>query len=191
MTTEKQIEIAHVIADGGLVKKVFHSVQLLRDERNNTLYPAYKKGAEYTYTGIDDALGLFAYLRYNGDIISTPLKVVSCYKTYQIIAPLRAVFFNDAEDKDFDYLTTKLASFTFLQGVTLQKIITDKWRLITEESPMFSRNFDGKTFYIAIDFTITLQLMPDDCDADDCPIYVNPILPCPVVVLGSSGSATS
>ena len=191
MTTTKQIEIAQTIADGGLVKKVFHSVQLLKDERYQTLYPAYKKGAEYTYTGIDDALGLFGYLRYNGDMVSTPFKVGSCVKSYHVIAPLRAVFFNDNEDRDFDFLTMKLSAFTFLQSVTLSRIVTDKYRLFTEESPLFRKNFDGKTFYIAIDFTVTLQLMPSDCEAEDCSIYPNPILPCPVVAQGSIGSATS
>lgn len=191
MITIKQIEIAQAIADGGLVKKVFHSCQLLKDDQHRTLYPAYKKGAEYTYTGIDDAIGLFCYIRSNGDIVSTLLKIASCGKNYQIIAPLRAVFFNDAEDRDFDFLIAKLSAFTFLQGVSLVKIVTDKYRLVNEESDIFRERFDGKTFYIAIDFTITLQLMPNDCESPDCSIYPNPILPCPAVVQGSIGSATS
>jgi len=191
LTTVKQIEIAQNIADGGLVKKVFHSVQLLKDEQRRTLYPAYKKGAEYTYTGIDDAKGLFAYIRYAGDITSTPFKIASCVKSYQIVAPLRAVFFNDNEDRDFDFLTMKLASFTFLQNVTLQKIVTDKYRLVTEESNIFRKHFVGKKFYIAIDFTVNLQLKPSDCEVEDCSIYPNPIVPCPVVAQGSIGSATS
>lgn len=191
MTTSKQIEIAQAIADGGLVKKVFHSVQLLKDEQNQTLFPAYKKGAEFTYTGIDDSSGLFGYLRYNGDMVGSPLKIEGCAKSYSVSAPLRAVFFNDNEDRDFDFLTMKLSAFTFLQWVTLTRIITDKYRLFQEESPMFRKNFDGKTFYIAIDFTVTLQLKASDCEAEDCSIYPNPIVPCPVVVLGSSVSATS
>lgn len=191
MTTLKQIEIAQLLADAGLVKKVFHSVQLLKNEQNQTIYPAWKRGAEWTYSGIDDALGLFGYIRNNGDITASPFKIEGCHKSYSLVTPMRAVFFNDAEDRDFEFLTTQLSAFTFLQFVSLQRIITDKWRLRTEESPIFHEHFDGKTFYIAIDFNITLPLMKDDCEVEDCSIYPNPITPCLVVASSSIGSVTS
>lgn len=187
MTTDKQIEIAQTIFATGLVKKVFHSVQLLKDD-NGTMYPAYPKGGEYTYAGIDDTHGLFGYIRTNGDSQAVPLKLQSCGHTYTMTIPLRVVFFNDSEDRDFEWLTTKLISFTFKKAISLNRIITDKYRLKQEESPIFRAKFDGKTFYIAIDIFITLPLKPSDCETDDCIVHPNPLL-CPVVVQQSTSSA--
>lgn len=188
MTTTKQIEIAEALIATDLVKAVFHSVQLLKDH-NGTLYPAFPKGGEYTYTGIDDTKGLFAYIRTNGDTVAIPMKLQSCGRTSQLTIPLRIVFFNDNEDRDHEYLTTKLVAFTFLQHITLSRIITDKYRLRTEESPMFREKFDGKTFYIAVDIFISLILKPSDCETDDCIVHPNP-LKCPVAAQGSTSSAT-
>lgn len=191
MTTDMQIAIANQILATGLVKKVFHSCQLLKDAGRNIIYPAYKKGAEFVYTGIDDTQGLFAYIRVNGDVSAVPLKLQSCARAYTVTSPLRVVFFNDSEDKDFEYLVTKLSSFTFLKNVTLIRIVTDKFRLVSDESPLFRDNFDGKTFYIAVDISVTTILLPSDCEADDCKIHVNPLLPCPVVAQTSTDSAIS
>lgn len=188
MTTEKQIEIAQKILSTGLVKKVFHSVQLLTNE-NGIMHPAYPKGGEFTYAGIDDTHGLFGYIRTNGDMAGVPLKIGSCIHAYTMTIPLRVVFFNDSEDRDFEWLTTKLISFTFQKSVSLNRIITDKYRLKQEESPIFREKFDGKTFYIAIDIFITLPLKPSDCETDDCIVHPNPLL-CPVVVQQSISSAT-
>lgn len=187
MTTEKQIEIAENILAGGLVKKVFHSVQLLTGE-NGRMYPAYPKGGEYSYSGIDDTHGLFAYIRANGDFVGTPFKIGSCGHTYGMTIPLRIVFFNDGEDRNHEFLTTKLSAFTFMHNVTLNKIITDKYRLRSEESPIFREHFDGKTFYIAIDVFISVILKPSDCETDDCIVYPNPKL-CPVAVQEYTSSA--
>lgn len=191
MTTEKQIEIANAILATGLVKKVFHSCQLLRNDQSQTMYPAYQKGAEWTYSGIDDTHGLFAYIRTNGDIIGAPFKLDSCGRTYTMTAPLRVVFFNDNEDRDQDELIRKMGSFTFLKNVNLVRIITDKFRLVREESPIFREHFDGKTFYAAFDVAVTFILLPSDCERDICIIHPNPLIPCPAAAPGSTDSATS
>lgn len=191
MTTQKQIDIGNVILATGYVKKVFHSCQMLQDSENNILYPAYPKGAEYTYTGIDDTHGLFAYIRTNGDAAGVPLKIDSCGKSYQLTVPLRVVFFNDNETQNHEELTTQLASFTFLSNVNLVRIISDKFRLVREESPVFREKFDAQTFYVAFDITVTIQLMANDCVTKPCTIHVNPLLPCLVAAPGSGDSATS
>lgn len=190
MTTAKQVELAHLIADTGLVKKVFHSCQLLRDQEG-IMYPAYKRGAEYIYTGIDDTKELFAYIRENGDIISTPFKLAACSKSYQMTAPFRVVYFHDSEERDFDYLIRQLTAFTFTSNVSLVKLTTDKFRLVKEESPIFREKFDGKTFYIAVDIYLNFIYTKDECETDNCNSLPNPILPCPVVVHESSSSVTS
>jgi len=191
MTTDKQIEIANTILATGLVSQVFHSCEMLRDETNNVLYPAYPKGNEYTYAGIDDAKGLFAYIRTNGDQVGVPLKITSCSRSYDMDAPMRVVFFSDNEGRNHEELVRKLSSFTFMNGITLQRVITDKWRLIREESPIFRSRFDGKTFYVAFDVLVAFILLPSDCQTDLCVTHPNPLKKCPAAVPMSSSSATS
>lgn len=191
MTTEKQIEIAQAIIATELVTKVFHSCQLLKNDQSQTFYPVFPKGNEFTYAGIDDAKGLFAYIRTNGDIIGTPFKVASCDSTYTMTAPLRVVFFNDNEDRNQEELIRMLGTFTFMKNVTLIRIITDKFRLVREESPVFRERFDGKTFYVAFDVFVTFILLPSDCETKECIAHPNPITPCPAAAPTSSGSATS
>lgn len=191
MTTAHQILIGNKILETGLVKKFFHSVQLLKDEKRQILYPAYPSGAEYTYSGIDDSRGLFGYIRTNGDMSGAPFKIASCDRSYTVTAPMRVVFFNDNEDRNQEELIRRLTTFTFLRNVNLVRIITDKFRLVTEESPVFRENFDGKTFYVAFDIQVTFILLPSDCESDDCIIHPNPIKPCPAAAPLSTESATS
>lgn len=190
MTTEKQIEIAQTIIGTGIVNKVFHSCQILRDD-NQQLYPVYQLGKEWTYAGIDDAKGLFAYIRSNGDIVSVPFKLQSCARAYDVTAPLRVVFFSDNEERNQEELLSKLSSFTFLSGLNLVRIVTDKFRLVKEESPVFRARFDGKTFYAAFDVTANFILLPSTCETDPCMVHPNPITSCPAVVQTSTSSATS
>lgn len=191
MTTEKQLEIAHEIVATGLVKKVFHSCQLLKNDQNQTMYPAYQRGAEYTYSGIDDTHGLFSYIRTNGDMVGSPEKLQSCGRTYKMLAPLRVVFFNDNEDRNQEELMRMLGTFTFMQNVNLVRIITDKFRLVKEESNLFRERFDGKTFYIAFDITVAFILLPSDCERKTCIVHPNPISPCLAAAPTSTDSAIS
>lgn len=191
MTVKKQIEIAEAIISTGLVKKVFHSCQILRDEANRSMYPAYQHGNEFTYAGIDDAIGLFAYIRINGDAQAVPLKVTSCQGAYTVTAPMRVVFFNDNESRNHEELTRQLSAFTFIKNVSLTRIVTDRERLVREESQLFREKFDGKTFYIAIDVNVTFILLPSHCAPEACIVYPNPVTSCPAVVQTFSESATS
>jgi hypothetical protein len=178
MTTEKQIEIAYAIIATELVQKVFHSCHLHKDENSTTMYPVYQAGREFTYAGIDDAVGLFAYIRTNGDIIGAPFKLNSCDHAYTLTIPLRVVFFNDNESRNHEELTRQLGTFAFLKGVNLVRIITDRIRLVKEESPIFRANFDAQTFYVAFDINATIQMMANTCASKACATYLNPIT-CP------------
>lgn len=191
MTVKKQIEIAEALIKTGLVTKVFHSCQLLKDDQSRTLYPAYQRGSEFTYAGIDDAQGLFAYIRVNGDPQAVPLKITSCDRAYTVTAPLRVVFFNDNEDRNQHDLTIRLMTFTFMKNVFLVRIISDRQRLVNEESQVFREKFDGKTFYVAVDINVTFILLPSDCAPEACIVYPNPITSCPAAVPVSTESATS
>lgn len=175
MTTNLQIAIAEDIIATGIVNRVYHSCQLLRDEHYQQFIPVYRKGAEQPYAGIDDTKGLFAYIRANGDIAADISPVVSCENAYKMKAPLRVVFFSDNEKRDFDLLISRLTAFTFSKGVRLTRIITDAGKLVKDEQPIFQHQFDGQTFYAAFDITVTFVLLPNQCEQTDCAAYVNPI----------------
>lgn len=178
MTTDLQIEIANAILKTGLVTKVFHSCQLIRQEDGTQLYPAYPNGKDFVYMGPDDTKGFFAYLRSSGDLTMVPELIGGCKKSYTVTAPLRVVFFHDDETRNHEDLVTKLSTFTFLANVTLARVITDKFRLVREESDLYRPSFDAKTFYTAFDITLNLVLLQEDCGPDQvCAVQQNPIFP--------------
>lgn len=191
MTTEKQIEIAEQIIASGLCSKVFHSCQVLKTEATGMLFPAYPHGSDYIYSGIDDTKGLFAYIRDNGDMSSVPFKITAGARSYQVTAPLRVVFFSDNEKRDQNDLLRRLSAFTFLKNVTLVRIVTDKFKLVRDESSLFREKFDGQTFYAAVDVTVSFVLLHSDCETDICKVYSNPVTTCPAAVQKSIESATS
>jgi hypothetical protein len=176
MTTDLQIEIANAILATGLVTKVFHSCQLLREESGTQLYPVYPRGQDFVYVGPDDTKGFFAYIRSNGDLAMTPLKVGGCGTSYDVLAPMRVVFFHDGETRSHEDLLTKLSTFAFRPNVALQRIITDKFRLLREESDLYRPSFDAKTFYTAFDVSVNLVLLQSDCGPNKvCAVHPNPI----------------
>lgn len=175
MTTDIQIGIAQNIIASGIVNKVYHSCQLLRDEQYQQFFPVYRKGAEQPYIGIDDTKGLFAYIRANGDMSAEVSRVASCSNAYDMKAPLRVVFFSDNERRDFGLLVTRLSAFAFAAGVRLNRVITDMNKLLKDEQPNFAHQFDGQTFYVALDITVTFVLSPNLCEQTDCKAYVNPL----------------
>lgn len=176
MVTKEQIIIAETILSTGLVKEVYHSCELIRNEENKLMFPAYKSGKENIYVGVDDTKDLFCYIRNNGSVtVLNNTLVSSCNKSYEVSVPMRAVFFNDNETRDFGLLTTNLSKFIFLKDVFLTRIVRDKYILSAEESTLWKTRFDGNVFYIAIDFTIKKFLQTSSCEEDLCAYYPNPI----------------
>jgi hypothetical protein len=175
MTTNAQIEIANKILETGLLTKVYHSCQALRDEVSQKFLPVYRKGAQLPYVGIDDTKGFFAYIRANGDMTAKISRVGSCENAYDIVAPFRVVFYNDKERRSFEHLIAQLSVFTFLPIVKLNRIINDAGRLLKEEQPNYNANFDGQTFYVAFDITVSFVLLPNTCEQDLCTVYQNPV----------------
>lgn len=176
MTTQKQLDIAQALLETGLVGKVFHSCQLIRNTDQQNLYPAYPKGTDFIYIGPDDTKGVFAYIRANGDTVAVPNKVASCARNYELTAPLRVVIYHDIETRNHQDLQRRLASFTYLTGVTLVRMIDDKFRLVREESDLYRQHFDAKTFYIAFDITVSILLLQSECEAEEpCEVKANPI----------------
>lgn len=175
MTTALQVEIANTILATGLVTKVYHSAEMLRDIERGQLFPAFRIGADYMFIATEDTKGLYCYIRANGDYSATPLKIQSCSRSYEMQIPLRIVFFNDYEERDRNFLIEKLASFSFMTGVQLIRVIDDKFRLIREEAPIVKEKFDGQTFYIAFDILLKKVLSPSDCESEACELFPNPI----------------
>lgn len=175
MTQTQQILIAQALLATGLVKKVYHNCHMVRNHQNERMYAAYPVGREWVHAGIDDRQSLFAYVRTNGEFTARQFKMDSCSKHWEIFAPLRVVCFHDEEDQDHGLLLTKLATFTYMQGITLQRIIEDKWRLLREESDLTRARFDGRTFYVAFDVLVNFLISHDTCEQAACSSVPNPI----------------
>lgn len=172
----KEIEIGEYLLAKGWINRFAHSVELFNDpKRGGALYPVYRNGDEFQYFGVDDTGGRFAYFRLNGSPQSSQqLKIGSCGKAYIVDAPVRLVVFNDWEKENHDQLVTKFLSVTFMQNVNLFRYSSDMMNLAKEESPIGVFEFGGKTFYLAIDLMIKIELKRDSCE-EVCDPFKNPI----------------
>jgi hypothetical protein len=175
MITEKQIEIANVLLSTGLVDKVYHSCELVEDEKG-AKFPAYKVGDEQYYVGPDDSKKMFAYIRANGQATTARIGMEgSCAKMYTVNAPHRIVIFQDHVKEDFDALVRQLLKVAFIQNISLISFNNNAFQLGKQESPIGKFAFDATTFYLAIDVQIKLQLRGSECDSDTCIVHPNPI----------------
>lgn len=179
MNTQQQIDLAHDLLATGLLTKVYHSCELVRDPQKGTVGPCYARGTEYVLVGVDDTQGMFAYIRSNGDDVGTPTRVQSCAHAYNLTVPVRVVVFADNELRDKNSLIDRLLSVTFKKGVYLQRVVEDKYRLGRDESDMYRAAFGPATFYVAIDVLLTSVLLPSQCEPEPCPLFPNPICPTP------------
>jgi hypothetical protein len=175
MIVEKQIEIARKLIATGLVNNVYHSVEIVRDEKEEK-YPAYKQGAEQFYIGPDDSKLMYGYIRQNGTVQVVDQKMESgCSKIYKVSAPHRVVVFKDKEAGNFDALVQQLLFCVFVKDVVLVSFTNDAFKLAQQESPMGDFAFDATTFYLAIDVKISVWLTERQCKEDSCIIHSNPI----------------
>lgn len=175
MITEKQIEIGKALIATTLVQKVFHSAELVEDEKGGK-FPAYKVGKEQFYCGPDDSKKMFAYIRKNGPAFRlTEGKEGSEDKLYRMSAPHRIVVFQDHVKDDFDALTQQLLNVAFIKDVSLVSFDNNAFHLSKQESPIGNFSFDATTFYLAIDVQIKFWLFSNQCKSDSCVVYPNPI----------------
>lgn len=175
MITEKQIEIADVLLSTGLIDKVYHSCELVEDEKG-VKFPAYKVGDEQFYVGPDDGKKMFAYIRSNGAAsTSRNLLEGSCAKMYTVNVPHRVVIFQDHVKDNFDAIIQKLLRVSFVKDVSLISFNNNAFQLAKQESPIANFAFDATTFYLAIDVQIKITLRGSQCDEDACIVHPNPI----------------
>jgi len=176
MIVDQQILIARAIlaADAGL-SCVYHSCELVRDPDRGILGAAYRQGGEFGYVGLSDTEGFTCYIRYNGDPIATQERVGGCFAGTSLSYPLRVVFFNDREARDHAVVRERLTRLAFLPGVTLTRVVLDKFALVKQESDQLRTSFDAAVFYCAFDLLVKDVVLPDNCGQDLCRTFDNPI----------------
>lgn len=176
MITERQIEIANVLIATGIVQSVYHSVELVPDDKKGAAFPVYKIGTEERYCGPDDSKKMFAYIRKLSSVTRLREDLMgSCSKSYKLSCPHRIVIFQDHTEEDFDSLIKKLLKVAFIKNVSLVSFNNNAFDLAKQESPLGDFSFDATTFYLAIDVQIKIELLIDNCQSNDCITYPNPI----------------
>lgn len=162
----------------------------------NTGYNAYFTGgiqledgriAKFTagegeYQGLMDTQGDYFYIRYMGDINSTPVsaddKMVSCPE-YNIEAPLRLVswYKNGIDDAiaktlSFDLSHFKLSGlqYYYMEPLEITKVTIHPEKVYMEESKKDKPDMQHRVSLIAIDFTLRCRyVLKDDCaDREFC-----------------------
>lgn len=175
MIAEKYIALAKLILQSNIVKKVYHSVELVSNDKE-IKFPVCKNGERDVYVGPDDSGIFFAYIRQTGPAINAETKKEGSEKnSYLLQVPTRIVYFMDNEERNFDSLTTKLLNIAFAPGVTLIRYDNNAYTLAAQESPIGNFSFDEKTFYLAIDINLKFWINQSKCEIDNCIIHTNPI----------------
>lgn len=159
------------------VTGVYHSVMMkpLQEGGNK---PAAPVNGRFVYVGLDDTKGFTCYCRQTGsaDVSGTEL-VGSCNrKIYTLDIPTRLVFFNANEKRSHDEIIALLVKAVIkTNSVRLQKIINTPDEILRSEAPTGRFQFRDTTFYVAIDFFVTLDLQTDSCiDEIKCEGVPNP-----------------
>lgn len=176
MITQRQIEIANVLLGTGLVNSVYHSVELLEDEKG-IKYPGYKMGAEQFYVGPDDEKKMYAYIRQNGPTLKVDERLEgSCSKMYKMSSPQRVVIFQDHVKDNFDGMIKRFLAVGFLKDVTLVSFNNNLPQLLRQEAKVGDFKYDSTTFYLAIDLQVKFWISGHLCNDEDlCTVHPNPI----------------
>ena len=162
-----------LLADG-LVSKVYHDVIIIEEEKNR--YPVYPKGDEYIYVGVDDSKRMSCYFRQIGEMRNVRTDYISCQAIYTTRIPYRMVLFNDYEKRNFDSLNAAFVNTMFEAHIDFTALITDRKRLLQDESSPLNFTFGASTYFVAIDFTLTLQVYKNTCEeVIGCEVLPNPI----------------
>jgi hypothetical protein len=165
--------------------EVYHSaeqVTIFEDGQISDRFVAVNKQNNWLNLSPSDVKDTI-YIRRNGDDISVKeLQLGSCTKAFKMRTPLRIVYFkmygNHGE------ALFKLMQSVLMQGLTINGIVQDKFRLLTDESTG-AYNFGPKTIYLAIDVYAFWDLMPDTCEQDFCIEIENPVRKCEPIVENS------
>jgi hypothetical protein len=149
-----------------LVKEVFHSVIII--EQGEKRFPAFPKGEDkFEYVGCSSNRVMTAYLRQSDDLkVNSVVKISSLLNSYNVTVPHRLVFFNAREKRNHDDLLKKFLQVAFLPGVTLNRAIIDKEKLLEQEMSQGDFSFGESDFYCAIDFEVKFVIQKNNCDLE-------------------------
>lgn len=174
MIVDIQKDIADALIKTGLIKKVYHSVQLIEDKKG-VKFPAYKVGDEQFDLVPDDSKDRLCYIRQTGKLVTDQVSLEgSCSSLYKMKVPLRIVVFKDHEKDDFESITLKLLTATFLKNINLASVSNNAYELGRQECPVSDFNFDATTFYIAIDVIAKFSINSNMCEIPACIVHPNP-----------------
>lgn len=159
--------------------EVYHSADTIVNDKGIKM-PAIALNDEYLTLAPTDQREII-YIRDNGDDqVLEELKIGSCIKSYRMQSPVRIVYFKD-HAKNPDKILSDLVQSVLINGTKLKAIISNKWKLLKEESSG-DYNFGATTAYFAIDLYVLWHLVPDNCEEDFCSTLENPLKKCPVAV---------
>lgn len=159
--------------------EVYHSADTIVNDKGIKM-PAISLNDEYISLVPTDQKETI-YIRDNGDDqVLEELKLGSCIKSYRMTSPIRIVYFKD-HAKNHGKILSDLMQSVLIGGTKLKAIISNKWKLLKEESSG-DYKFGATTAYFAIDINILWNLIPDDCENDFCTELENPLKRCPVAV---------
>lgn len=158
-----------------LVTKIYTDVFIM--EENGNRYPVYPDGAEFKYVGVDDTKVMICYFRQLGEARNAKtIYVDSALKSYLLRVPFRMVLFNDYETRNFDELTVAFMNVMFAQFLDFTALITDVKKIQQEENLIKNFTFDASTYYVAIDFTLSVEIFKNNCaEVIGCAQVENPI----------------
>lgn len=146
-----------------LVTKVYHDVIIIEEEKNR--FPVFARGDEYIYVGVDDSKKMSCYFRQTGEARNVKTTFTAgCERAYFVKVPYRMVLFNDFEKRNFDSLNSAFVNTMFSQGIDFTALITDRKRLLQDESSPKNFTFGASTYFVAIDFTLSVQISRNNCE---------------------------
>lgn len=155
--------------------EVYHSAEIVNNGQKDK-FPAIRKNDGWIDLGPSDKKQKI-YIRRNGDdVVADTLKIGSCTKSYKMATRLRIVYFRDHTDNP-DQILYKMLQAVLVQGITLNGIVNDKWRLEREETTG-KYKFGASSVYFAIDISVSWNISPDGCENDCCTDIDNPIKKC-------------
>lgn len=162
-------------------KQVYHSVTLQPRLQGGGYSPAAQVNGRYVYVGPDDTKGFAAYVRQTGTMEVQGVKEAlgGGQFRYKMKVPMRAVFFNDKEGRNFEDLTAALTKAIIKTPlVDLARINPLREDVLRNEVPSGAFKFKTSTYYVSIDFFIILFLQSDNCEQVlTCSDLANPFCP--------------
>lgn len=151
------------------VKNVYHTVTLQPRLTGGGVSPAAPVSGRYIYVGVDDTNGFSCYCRQTGPLEVVKSEIIGgCnMKKYKTHVPHRLIFFNDNETRSHEDITSQIIKSVIGSAkIILSKVHINREDILKTEAPTGQFKFKAKTFYIAIDFFVVLDLQTDNCEEE-------------------------